>query len=502
MGIARGYVRVSTRKQEAGVSLDTQRDAMREYAAEHAQTLTLYEDVESGRNVNRPAYLRLLSDLRPGDVVLVWKLDRAGRNAEEALRFRRLIQERGARLISITEPGMQEPLLYGVNAVFHEEFSRALAAKVVPNMERVVTIERRWVTKAPHWYRLDVKPRVGKQRRVFSEGEGRLVPNEDYPGQAQECWEMLLATNSISGTAAAFDLTYTKLARMINSPAYVGDTLWRGILVTGTHPAIVRRETWEAVRTQRLENPFPSPRRTEGPRLLTGYVFRADSQHRMYHRVRNEHTPYARPYYKTADVVPRPPHAAIPADELHEAVITTLKTLDLSPAEVRTLERDARRAVRTDPHAKRRAQLQRQLIELEAERDAATRALLRGAITDAERARARERHDREEVEYRAGLAALPPLPDVEDVQIRSRGRIGIAHLIDELWRQFNGTDAEIARRAMYDIRELLRLYVRRIEVWGAENEGRFGGDQAVWRRDHPPRIHIVWRDSPSNNEES
>ena len=75
----RGYIRVSTKKQEQGTSLSDQRTALQ---AEGCQEI--YEDVYSGASMERPEFDRLCADLQPGDTVVITKMDRIARTETEA----------------------------------------------------------------------------------------------------------------------------------------------------------------------------------------------------------------------------------------------------------------------------------------------------------------------------------------------------------------------------------------------------------------------------------
>src|SRR3984893_16739243 len=70
-----GYMRVS--KADGSRSTDRQRDALR---AAGVATRRLYEDRASGRLDARPGLDATLKALRRGDTLVVWKLDRLGRN--------------------------------------------------------------------------------------------------------------------------------------------------------------------------------------------------------------------------------------------------------------------------------------------------------------------------------------------------------------------------------------------------------------------------------------
>src|SRR6516225_6271564 len=70
-----GYMRVS--KADGSQVLDLQRDAL---IAAGVKPSRLYEDEASGKKDDRPGLNACLKSLREGDTLVVWKLDRLGRN--------------------------------------------------------------------------------------------------------------------------------------------------------------------------------------------------------------------------------------------------------------------------------------------------------------------------------------------------------------------------------------------------------------------------------------
>lgn len=65
-----GYIRVSKNKQLTAL----QADAMAETGC--SPTFT---DKMTGKRFDRPEFLKMLDMLRPGDILVVWRLDRLGR---------------------------------------------------------------------------------------------------------------------------------------------------------------------------------------------------------------------------------------------------------------------------------------------------------------------------------------------------------------------------------------------------------------------------------------
>ena len=70
-----GYMRVS--KADGSQSTDLQRDALIGVGVSPSH---LYEDLASGRRDDRPGLAACLKALREGDTLIVWKLDRLGRD--------------------------------------------------------------------------------------------------------------------------------------------------------------------------------------------------------------------------------------------------------------------------------------------------------------------------------------------------------------------------------------------------------------------------------------
>ena len=71
-----GYARVSTDDQATSAQLD----ALRAAGCER-----MFEETASGGRWDRPELHRMLDQLRQGDVVIVWKLDRLSRSLKDLL---------------------------------------------------------------------------------------------------------------------------------------------------------------------------------------------------------------------------------------------------------------------------------------------------------------------------------------------------------------------------------------------------------------------------------
>ena len=90
-----GYARVSTKDQ----NLDLQVDALK-----NADCGKVYQEVVSGAKTARPVLDDLLANLRRGDVLVVWKLDRLGRSLNHLITLTNELIERQVGLISLNDP--------------------------------------------------------------------------------------------------------------------------------------------------------------------------------------------------------------------------------------------------------------------------------------------------------------------------------------------------------------------------------------------------------------
>jgi DNA invertase Pin-like site-specific DNA recombinase len=89
-----GYARVSTQDQDT----DAQIAALKTSGCE-----LIFQEKASGGRWDRPELHRLLGQLRKGDVLVVWKLDRLSRSLKDVLLLMEKVEQAGAGFRSLTE---------------------------------------------------------------------------------------------------------------------------------------------------------------------------------------------------------------------------------------------------------------------------------------------------------------------------------------------------------------------------------------------------------------
>ncbi len=138
MGNKIGYARVSTTEQDPALQHD---------ALARDGCYTVYTDVASGSRDDRPELAAALKDLGPGDVLVVWKLDRLGRSLRHLIDTVAALEQRGVGFRSVQES--IDTTTTGGRLVFHvfaalAEFERDLIReRTLAGLEAAKTRGRR-----------------------------------------------------------------------------------------------------------------------------------------------------------------------------------------------------------------------------------------------------------------------------------------------------------------------------------------------------------------------
>ncbi len=91
-----GYARVSTADQEPRMQIEA-------LLRDGVLKAEIYHEKVSGAAKKRPEFNRMMRELRPGDVITVWKLDRLGRTLRQVLETIDKIRDAGAHLRILTQ---------------------------------------------------------------------------------------------------------------------------------------------------------------------------------------------------------------------------------------------------------------------------------------------------------------------------------------------------------------------------------------------------------------
>ncbi len=132
-----GYMRVS--KADGSQTTDLQRDALIKAGVDPDH---MYEDKASGKKEDRPELASCLKALRAGDTLLVWKLDRLGRNLRHLVNIVHDLTARGVGLKVLTGQGAaidttsaQGKLVFGIFAALAEFERELISERTIAGLE-------------------------------------------------------------------------------------------------------------------------------------------------------------------------------------------------------------------------------------------------------------------------------------------------------------------------------------------------------------------------------
>ncbi len=91
-----GYARVSTKEQDLALQMDALEKA-------GCKPINIFKEKASGAKADRPELQKMMGQIREGDVIVIWKLDRLGRSLRDLVNLVSKIQEKGAGLKSLTD---------------------------------------------------------------------------------------------------------------------------------------------------------------------------------------------------------------------------------------------------------------------------------------------------------------------------------------------------------------------------------------------------------------
>jgi len=221
-----GYARVSTYEQNLQLQLD---------ALEKAGCDIIREEKASGKAESvRPVQDAILRELKPGDTLTVWKLDRLGRSAADLEKLVTELEEGGVKFRALTQN-------IDTSSSLGRFFFQLLAA--FAELERAMIVER---TKAGKQARIAQGLHPGGPRAYgLAEDRKTVVPEE--AARLHEAAEHALAGGSLGQLAVAWNAAKvptwsgkgrwraTSVRRMLLNPDLVP-----AVFDADTHAALVR----------------------------------------------------------------------------------------------------------------------------------------------------------------------------------------------------------------------------------------------------------------------
>ena len=244
---ALAYVRVSSDGQADNTSLDVQADRVAAYATARGWTLDgMYSDVASGATLDRPGLSALRDALRPGDAVIVYKLDRLSRSIVDAEPLISEWESRGVALHSVSEPldtssAMGRAMLRMV-LVFAQAEREVIAERVASGKRRRAKEGGFNGGRVPYGY------------RAGAESGSPFVVHVEEAAKVREAFRVYSRGRIGAGRLAAkvrLGLSEAGVSEMLANPVYTGRLRWSEVARPGEHEAIVSDRLFLSVQRAR-----------------------------------------------------------------------------------------------------------------------------------------------------------------------------------------------------------------------------------------------------------
>lgn len=271
------YARYSPGPQQTEASIEGQVRECKEYADRNGiRIINVYSDSkQTGRNDKRAGFQKMLRDCKRGgvSVVLVWKLDRFGRNRAEIAQNRALLKLSGVKVVSAMEHIPETPegiILESVLEGMAEYYSANLAENVKRGLkENALQCKANGAGQSLGYV-------VGDDRRYKIEPSEaaivkRIFTEYDDGAKIADIWRGLVAAGV--KTKRGKEFTQYGIARILSNRAYIGEYRYGDIVTPGGMPRIIEDDLFERVQARRNAGKSTPTRRSvsnDVDFLLTG----------------------------------------------------------------------------------------------------------------------------------------------------------------------------------------------------------------------------------------
>lgn len=261
------YTRQSVADDLEFGSLQAQRQSVEAYVASQPGWTALTERYDdhgfSGGTTDRPAFQRLLADVKAGrvDIVAAYKLDRLSRSILDFSSILDLFDRHGVAFVSTTQQidtsSSMGKLMQNIMASF-AEFERQVISERTRDKMAATRRRGEWTG--------------GNVPLGYDVVEKKLIVNEREAERVRGLFDEYLRIQSPTAVAQEANRRgwRTKTGRKFDAPAirriianrlYIGEVCYHGKeIIPGVHDAIVERAIWDAAQQVQVKRPSSKPR--------------------------------------------------------------------------------------------------------------------------------------------------------------------------------------------------------------------------------------------------
>lgn len=272
------YARYSSDRQTEQ-SIEGQLRECQEYAdANNIKIVGTYIDrAKTGRNDNRAEFQKMLRDSKQKffDAVIVWKIDRFGRNREDIAKNKAILRRNGVSVLYAKEhipEGAEGIILEGLLESLAEYYSAELREKIIRGMRESAYkcqfngsgLALGFSVDKEHKYHIHLEE--SKIVHLFFDmyDDGNTVADI-----------LRYAKSRGLKTKHGKEFTHFGITRILRNRQYIGEYRWYDIIIPDGMPRIISDEQFERVNREMDKNK-KAPARARGENvlfLLTGKIF-------------------------------------------------------------------------------------------------------------------------------------------------------------------------------------------------------------------------------------
>ena len=358
------YVRLSNEDSRAGesVSVENQKLMLMKHVKEMGWELQeIYQDDGfSGTNQNRPAFQRMIADVKQGfiNTILIKDLSRLGRNYLEVGNLAEVfLPEHGCELISLNEK-LDDMMVF--RNWFNEQHSKTTSKKVKAAKKICAENGKYLGTYAPYGFKKDPENRhkfiidentAPIVRRIFEMraggtpareimtrlNEDGITPPQEYyyqtknrknPRRTNGLWADSVVKSILRNEAYIGNLVQGKVGTVsYKNSKCVRKEQEEWIRAENTHPPIISRELWDRVQALLEKNQKTSRNKDGGSHLFSSILYCADCGFKLRGQTerkdRPDGTEYRRNYYTCGNYA-RSGKAACTLHSISESILVEL----------------------------------------------------------------------------------------------------------------------------------------------------------------------------------
>ncbi len=251
------YTRVSSKEQEEGYSLETQRKAIELHAQKNNLYIIAYfgGTYESAKTDERKEFTRMLTFARRSkeeiSYILVYSVDRFSRSGANAIFIASELRKENINIYAVTQPSdtatSSGKLQQNIQFIFSEYDNDLRREKCVAGMKEKL-MQGYWIQKAPLGYDQYTKHR---EQRITVNDTGKILRKAFY-------WK---ADNNLNNLeilerlhAAGVKVSHQQITEIFRNPFYCGiirHNLMPGKVIQGKHEKLIPEELFLRINTDK-----------------------------------------------------------------------------------------------------------------------------------------------------------------------------------------------------------------------------------------------------------